>query len=142
MAEVSPRRVVESLQKVINARKPSALIEQFINWTLTNYVNVENLNYAIQNNADILLLAFNHAHLGHPLVAPAFRLVLQMYFTEFVEYYIGDATRIYEILSRKKEVKEILDTPQGIDYLNRCCKFSYEALYNFCWADYTSQGVS
>jgi len=136
MAEVSPRKVAESLQKVINARKPSGLIEQFINWALTNFVNVENLNYAIQNNIDILTLAFNHAHLGHPLVAPAFRLVLQMYFAEFVDYYIADATRIYSILSRNLQVKEILDTEVGRTYLNNCCKCAYESLWNFCWAGY------
>jgi len=140
MAEVTPKRVAESLQKVINARKPSALIEQFINWALTNYVNVENLNYAIQNNVDILMLSFNHAHLGHPLVAPAFRLVLQMYFSEFVEYYIADVQKIYEILTRKTELKQILDSEIGRTYLNNCCKYAYDALYNFCWAGYGATG--
>jgi len=136
MAEVSPKKVAESLQRVINARKPSALIEQFINWALTNYVNVENLNYAIQNNVDILLLAFNHMHVGHPLVAPAFRLMIQMYWSEFIEYYVADVPKIYSILSRNPQVKEILDTEVGRIYLNNCCKTAYDAFYNFAWSGY------
>lgn len=139
MAEVTPRRVAENLQKVINSRKPSVLIEQFINWALTNYVNEENLKYAIENNVDVLQLAFNHAHLGHPLVAPAFKLVLQMYFTEFVEYYIADVPKIYAILCRNPQVKAILDRPESINYLNRCCQSTYENLYKFCWQDYPQQ---
>jgi len=137
MPEVTPKSVAESLQKVINARKPSLLIERFIDWALTNYVNVENLNYAMQNNVDILLLAFNHMHIGHPLVAPAFRLVIQMYWQEFIEYYIADVPRIYTILSRNAEVKQILDTEAGTIYLNNCCKTAYDALYNFAWSGYS-----
>jgi len=136
MAEVTPKRVAESLQKVINARKPSALIEQFISWALTNYVNAENLNYAIQNNVDILVLAFNHMHLSHPLVAPAFRLMVQMYWQEFIEYYVADVPRIYAILSRNRQVKAILDTEAGRIYLNNCCKTAYSAFYDFAWSGY------
>lgn len=136
MAEVSPRSVAETVKKVINARKPSALIEQFINWALTNYVNVENLNYAIQNSIDILLLAFNHMHVGHPLVAPAFRLMIQIYWAEFIEYYVADVPKIYAILSRNPQVKEILDTEVGRIYLNNCCKTAYDSFYNFAWSGY------
>ena len=136
MGEVSPRGVAESLQKVINARKPSALIEQFINWALTNYVNVENFKYAIENNVDILILAFNHMHIGHPLVAPAFRLVVQMYWAEFIEYYVADVPKIYAILSKNPQVKEMLDTDSGRIYLNNCCKTAYDAFYNFAWSGY------
>jgi len=136
MAQVSPKKVAESLQKVINARKPSVFIEQFINWALTNYVNAENLNYAIQNNVDILQLAFNHIHIGHPLVAPAFRLVMQMYWQEFIEYYVADVPKIYAILSRNPEVKAILNTEAGRIYLNNCCKTAYSAFYDFAWSGY------
>jgi len=139
VSQPSPRKVATSLQQLLEARKPNALIDRFIRWCLTNYVTQENLQNALHDNADILALSLNHFHLGHPLVAPVFRLALQMFWTEFIETYIADATKIYAILSQKPECKAILDTPQGIDYLNRCCKTSYESLYEFAWEGYPSE---
>jgi hypothetical protein len=102
-------------------------------------VNKENLEYAINNNLDILALSLNEFHLGHPLVSPLFKIALQMFWAEFIEHYIADATIIYSILSQKPEVKNILDTPAGIDYLNRCCKASYETMYSFAWEGYQTE---
>lgn len=117
----------------MEAKKPSALVDRFIRWALNGYVNKENMEEAIQNNVDIIALSLNHFHLGSPLVAPVFRLALQMFWSEFIEQYIADTQKIYDILATNPEVKAILDTPQGRDYLNRCCEASYESLYNFAW---------
>jgi len=139
VSQPSPRKVAKSLQQLIEARKPDALIDRFLRWALNNYVNEENLKNAISSNVDILYLSLNHFHLGHPLVAPIFRLALQMFWAQFIETYIADAPKIYNILAQKREVKAILDTPEGIDYLNRCCKASYETLYNFAWEGYATE---
>jgi hypothetical protein len=58
-----------------------------------------------------------------------------MFWAEFIENYIANVPKIYEILSAKPECKAILDTDGGIDYLNRCCRASYESLYTFCWGE-------
>lgn len=94
---------------------------------------------AIKNNVDIIALSLNEFHLGSPLVAPIFKLALQMFWTEFIEEYVADAKKIYEILSVDPEVKAVLDTDVGRDYLNRCCEASYDSLYSFAWKDYPSQ---
>ncbi len=88
---------------------------------------------AIKNNVDIIALSLNHFHLSSPVVAPVFRLALQMFWEEFIEQYLADAKKIYDILSKDSEVKEILDTPRGRDYLNRCVEASYNSLYTFAW---------
>jgi len=139
VSQPSPRKVAKSLQQLLETRKPSVLVERFITWALNNYVNEENLKNAIGSNVDILFLSLNHFHLGHPLVAPIFRLALQMFWTQFIDAYIADATKIYTILAQKPDVKAILDTPQGTDYLNRCCKASYESLYTFAWEGYATE---
>jgi len=139
VSQPSPRKVAKSLQQLVEARKPDALIDRFMRWALNNYVNAENLRNAISSNIDILFLSLNHFHLGHPLVSPIFRLALQMFWAQFIETYIADATKIYNILAQKPECKAILDTPEGIDYLNRCCKASYESLYAFTWEGYPTE---
>ena len=103
-------------------------------------MTAENLQNAIDENIDILALSLNEFHLGHPLVAPVFKLALQMFWTEFVENYLTNAPKIYEILIQVPDVKAILDTDRGIDYLNRCCKATYDHLYEFCWADFPLGG--
>ena len=62
-----------------------------------------------------------------------------MFWRELVETYVADATKIYSILAQKPECKTMLDTEQGRDYLNRCCKASYETLYSFAWGDYPTE---
>jgi hypothetical protein len=131
--------VARNLEKLINSRKPNALVERFIRWALTNYVTAENLQNAIRDEIDILQVSLNHFHLGHPLVAPLFRLALQMFWNEFVDTYIADVTKIYSILTEIPDVKIILDTPEGRDYLNRCCKTTYDTLYTFVWEGYPTE---
>jgi hypothetical protein len=128
--------VAKSLEKLINTRQPNALVERFIKWALTNYVTAENIETAIQENYDILQISLNHFHLGHPLVSPVFKLALQLFWSEFVETYIADATKIYSVLAEIPNVKEIIDTERGRQYLNACCHSTYESLYNFVWSDY------
>ena len=139
MSQPSPSKVAQSLEKLINTRKPNALVERFIRWAITNYVTAENMQNAINENIDILQVSLNHFHLGSPIVAPLFRLALQMFWTEFVENYIADVSKIYGILAEIPDVKPILDTPEGIDYLNRCCKTTYDSLYTFVWEGFETE---
>ena len=139
MSSPSPSKIAKNLERLINSRKPNALVERFIGWALTNYVTAENLENAINQNIDILAVSLNEFHLGSPLVAPLFKLALQMFFTEFVENYLADAPKVYAVLAQKPEVAEILRTDRGVDYINRCCKATYQSLYDFCWSEYPTE---
>ena len=54
-------------------------VSQFIAWSFDKFVNEDNLNYAIDNNLDILTLALNHYALGHSQVTPIFKLAVKTY---------------------------------------------------------------
>jgi len=140
MSQPSPAKVARSLEQLINTRKPNALVERFIRWALTNYVTAENMETAIQQNVDILQISLNHFHLGHPLVSPLFKLALQLFWTEFVDLYIADATKIFSMLSEIPDVKPIIDTERGREYLNACCRSTYDSLYTFVWGDFGTEG--
>ena len=110
-------------------------IDGFITWSLEKYVNEENLTYAIENDLDIITLALNHYGLSHSkAITPLFRLAMKMYWTE-AETYLTHVEKAFSILTRKPEIKKILDTEKGRSYLNRCCKQTYSRLYNFIWED-------
>lgn len=110
-------------------------IDGFITWSLEKYVNEENLNYSIENDLDIITLALNHYGLSHnKTITPIFRLAMKMYWEE-AESYLTHVEKVYSILTKKPEIKKILDTEKGRSYLNRCCKQTYSALYDFIWRD-------
>ena len=108
--------------------KASELIE----WVMDNYVTEEGIRYAMDNNLDLLTLALNHYGLGHSAATPLFRMVMRNYWSE-VEILLTDANKVLRIVSKKPECARLLQTPEGIDYLNRCCVTSYTNLYNFVW---------
>ena len=108
--------------------KASELIE----WIMDNYVTEDGIRYAMDNNLDLLTLALNHYGLGHSAVTPLFRIAMRNYWTD-VENILTDANKLLRIVSKKPECARLLNTPQGIDYLNRCCTASYQNLYNFVW---------
>ena len=102
---------------VTNPAKDKAT--DLIEWIMDNYV-------------DLFTLAFNHYGLGHSAVSPLFKIVARNYWTE-IEDLLTDANKVLKIVSKKPECAQILYTPEGIDYLNRCCIVGYENLYNFVW---------
>ena len=110
-------------------------IDRFITWSLEKYVNAENLNYSIENDLDIITLALNHYGLSHSkTVTPLFKITMKMYWEE-AESYLIHVEKVYSILTRKPELKKILDTEKGRSYLNRCCKQTYDKLYSFVWEE-------
>jgi len=109
-------------------------VENFIEWILQNFVTEKNLRYAIENDLDILTLALNHYGLGHGDLTPLFRLAMKMYWDE-AESYLTNVSKVMALLSRKPRCSKILDTEKGRDYLNRCCRSTYDRLYAFVWEE-------
>jgi len=109
-------------------------VENFIEWVLQKFVTEKNLRYALENDLDILTLAFNHYGLGHGDLTPLFRLAMKMYWDE-VESYLTNVSKVLSLLSKKPKCSEILDTVKGRDYLNRCCRSTYDRLYTFVWEE-------
>uniref|UniRef100_A0A6M3M4B8 Uncharacterized protein n=1 Tax=viral metagenome TaxID=1070528 RepID=A0A6M3M4B8_9ZZZZ len=115
---------------VTNPAKDKAT--DLIEWIMDNYVTPQGIRYAMANNLDLFTLAFNHYGLGHSAVSPLFKIVARNYWGE-IEDLLTDANKVLKIVSKKPECAQILYTPEGIDYLNRCCIAGYENLYNFVW---------
>lgn len=109
-------------------------VENFIEWTLQSFVTEKNLRYALENDLDILTLALNHYGLGHGDLTPLFRIVMKMYWDE-AESYLTNVSKVLSLLSKKPKCAEILDTERGRDYLNRCCRSTYNRLYDFIWVE-------
>ena len=109
-------------------------VENFIEWTLQNFVTEKNLRYALENDLDILTLALNHYGLGHGDLTPLFKLTMKMYWDE-AESYLTNVSKVLSLLSKKPKCAEILGTEKGRDYLNRCCRSTYDRLYTFVWEE-------
>jgi len=106
--------------------------ENFLSWAFTTFVNESNLQYAIDQDLDILTLALNHYGLSHSSLTPTFRTVLKIYWDE-IEALLTNVSRVHRIISKKPRCATILDTPRGRSYLNRCCESTYARLYSFTW---------
>lgn len=128
------------ITEIINVLKNAILnpvkgqIEQFITQSLNNFVNEDNLNYAIENDLDILTLAMNHYGFGHSRVTPIFKLSMKMYWDE-AELYLTNVEKVFSLISKKPGCAKIINTEKGRSYLNRCCTQTYSKLYNFVWED-------
>ena len=109
-------------------------IGQFIAWSFDKFVNEESLNYAIDNDLDIITLALNHYALGHSQVTPVFKSAVKMYWNE-VESYLTDVEKIFKIIEQKPGCAKIINTDKGRSYLNRCCKATYNQLFSLIWED-------
>jgi hypothetical protein len=107
-------------------------VNRLIAWCLDHFVTEENLRHAIETQADILTLALNHFGLGHSSATPLLRLALTIYWKE-VEKLLTNPEKIRRILSKKPGCANLLQTPEGITYLNTICEHSYNTLYDFVW---------
>lgn len=124
-------QAIKMLKEAVNSPRRN-LMKKFIKWSLENFVNENNLQYAIDNDLDLLTLALNHYGVGHSEITPLFKLAIKMYWKE-VEQYLTDVSKVLETLSKNEACRQILSTEKGRSYLNRCCKTSYERLYLLIW---------
>jgi len=124
-------QVISTLRRAI-MNPVKGQVTLFIDWVMDGFITEENLRTAIEEDVDILTLAFNHFGLGHSAVTPLIRIVFKYYWDE-VESIVTDANRVYEIIARKPECAKIISTKEGNDYLNRCCEAAYANLYDFLW---------
>jgi hypothetical protein len=124
-------QTVKMLQLAVTSPRRN-LVKKFIKWCLESFVKENNLQYAIDNDLDILTLALNHYGIGHSEITPLFKFTIRMYWKE-VEQYLTDVNKVLETLSKDEACRQLLSTEKGRNYLNRCCKTSYEKLYEFTW---------
>lgn len=129
-------QAIKMLQDAVKSPRKN-LMKKFIKWCLEKFVNENNLQYAIDNDLDILTLALNHYGIGHSEITPLFKLAIKMYWKE-VEQYLTDVSKVLETLSKNEACRQLLSTEKGISYLNRSCKNSYNTIYDFIWG--TSDG--
>lgn len=124
-------QVINALRSTITSPRKDAG-NKFIKWCLQNFVNQDNLRHAIEDEVDIVMLALNHFGLGHSSITPVFKVAMKIYWSE-LEKYLTDAERLRDTLSKSPGCRQLLTTPQGISYLNRCCEQAYNVLYDVVW---------
>jgi len=124
--------VQKQLKKALASKHPEKFIEKFVTFALSRYINPENLENAINDNADILTLALNHHHLSSPIVFPFFKILLRLHWETF-EALLVDVPYLYKVLCRKQGVQELLDTERGRKYINWAAETSYFKLYYLIW---------
>lgn len=129
--EVRLGKAAKALREALTSSS-SKVMENFITWSLSSFVNKKNLTQAIDEELDILTLALNHYGLSHSRITPLFNFTMKMFWNE-VENYLTDVSKVFDVLCRKPKCASILDTERGRDYLNRCCKSAYDQLYDFVW---------
>jgi len=132
---VTPEIVYKKLKSILTGKwSDERVVKTVLSWGLSK-VTKENLEWAIRENVDLITLAFNHYHLGNPMIKPLFKLVLKVYWNP-IEEYLTDVNKIYAVIVKNKpDCKEILDTPEGRDYLNRLVDAAYNYLYELAWGE-------
>jgi len=125
------REVVEGLEKAARSRSRERIIRQFINY-FKRFLTPENLKEAISRNIDLTSLIYDTYGLTSPDVLPIFRTVMRMYWDEFEEV-VTNVPRLFKALMMNPGCKGILDTPQGINYLNEQCEKIYKYTYHLVW---------
>lgn len=126
-------RVRESIGRALEARDPVRVVQRWVERAIASYVTPENLRWAISNNVDILSLALNHYHLGHPAVFPGFQLLLKMAWEGYVEPLLTSVPRVYAIIASNPANKQILDSPEGMRYLHGACESCYRRLHQLAF---------
>jgi len=89
---------------------------------------------AINENLDPYDLIFNHfsSYLKNPYYRFVVKFAMRKYW-KWVEHYLCDVKNLYDLLSKNEEIKKILDTKEGIEWLNRSCVNAYKKLYKWVW---------
>jgi len=106
-------------------------IRPFIEESLKK-VTPDMLRKAINENIDPYDFLFSYFLSDKPEIARLVKYVIRKYWNIIVEYL--QPKKLYDVLSRNPENKQILDTPQGIRWLNEACQRAYNKLYYFVWS--------
>lgn len=123
--------VYAALLEAISFPRPGQ-VEAFFEWAIESYVTPTNLRYAIDNDVDIISGAINIYGIKDPLVEPIFKLLVKRNW-KTIESYFLDTTKLYTLLMKKPDCYIIINTPEGIDYINHVRTHAYHHLYNFVW---------
>lgn len=130
--EKNPAKLARKVQEALESPRLDALAERFIKWMIKNWGKPEEITWAIQNNSDPLKLAFNEWGLDHYWCQGGVRLLLRLSW-DIASKYLRSAVKVYEVLSENRQLKTMLDTEQGHQYLNRMTQRCYDVLYTWVW---------
>ncbi|MFB6147311.1 MAG: hypothetical protein ABEJ66_00350, partial [Candidatus Nanohaloarchaea archaeon] len=80
---------------------------------------------------DLILSNLNLAE--NPILKPFIQSMIRSQW-ELVEDLLTDPQQIYDmIVEDNPELKSLLDTPEGKEWLNDACERSYHKLYDYAW---------
>lgn len=114
--------------EVFNQEKVKKCVSDFI-----NSLKKEDLENAIGNNLDLVKLLFNHYHLSESHIRFAARPILKFWWDSIEETLTKPQIVLDNI--EKEELKEILLTEEGINWLNKQSEALYSAFYNYLWGN-------
>ncbi|MEM1522258.1 MAG: hypothetical protein QXU69_04490 [Thermofilaceae archaeon] len=126
-------RAREALEEALRARDRRKVVEKLIS-RLLGSLSPEGLRRAIEEGLDVVSLIYNHYGLASPALLPLFRAVMRMYWREFEEV-ATDVEKVYRILSKRPELREVLESEEAKRYLNKQVENLYRTTYRLVWGD-------
>jgi len=115
-----------NISDIFNPDKVKKWISDFI-----NSLKKEDLENAIDTNLDLVKLLFNHYKLSEPHIKFIARPILKFWWNPIEEALVNPQI-ILDYIERE-ELKNILLTKKGANWLNAQCKNLYLSLYNYLW---------
>lgn len=99
-------------------------------------IRKEDLEKAIKNKICVDNILFNHfsPYLESPL-KPIIKTIFRLYW-DIVEFFLLNPKNLRDlIIECKPELKELLESKEGIEWLNKNCKEGYKKTYAYCWSE-------
>lgn len=112
------------MTEVFNREKVKKLISDYL-----NSLKKEDLKTAIQTNLNLVKILFNHYKLSEPHVKFIARPILKFWWDSIEETLTNPQIILDNI--EKDELKEILSTEEGIDWINGQSEALYASFYNY-----------
>jgi hypothetical protein len=130
--KLTPTNIKQGLEKLLSLPKKRAQAEgrSYIGIGIS-MIKPEVMAQAIRGEIPTDAWLTNHFHLGHPLVRPLWSLALKVFWTD-VEDILTDVGKVYRYAisdpQHGLQNKALLDTPEGIQWLNSMTRYFYTLL--------------
>jgi len=105
-------------------------------------VDPKDLENAIKNNENLVVLFFNHYKLADYRVRPIARRLLRLFWKDLEKYLTNPILILEELCKSRPELKPILVSKRSIEWLNQNCENLYRSFYNYVFKDETPPEVS
>ncbi len=106
--------------------------------SLAKKVDPSQIETAIEEDQSLKPVLYNHFHLNQPQVRQLSIRVLRSRW-EQIEEYLTSVPRILGMIvsesDKPQEMLDVLDTPQGREWLNRRVEELYNELYRLAWEE-------